>query len=75
MVKLRGKLRDLLESRKKNKGKDKGKALPNLLGYRTMTLANVEKKPESPRQSKYVLAGTVFGLASIAYYFYKKSTS
>lgn len=67
MMRVRTKLRDILEDRKKHR--KPGKALlPKLVGSTTITLDEVKK----PSKSKYAILGAAVGIAGVAYLLYKK---
>ena len=67
MVRVRIKLRDILEDRKKHRKPGKV-LLPKLVGSTTITLDEVKK----PGKSKYVILGAAVGIAGVAYLLYKK---
>jgi len=70
MMKTRIKLRDILEERKKNRKPSKS-LLPTLVKSTTITLDEIKKVGTS----KYVILGTVVGIAGVAYLLYKKKFS
>jgi hypothetical protein len=68
MMKLRIKLRDCLESRKKRK-KRSTKLVPRLLNVKTVTFENTEKY--KPSIKKFVLLGTLIAIGGVVYYYFK----
>jgi len=70
MMRLRIRLRDILEEQKKKKQPNKA-LLPKLVGHKTITLDDTKKLGPS----KYVMLGAVVGIAGVAYLLYKKNFS
>jgi len=71
IIRLRIRLRDLLEEQKKIK-KPKNPLLPKLIGHKTtITLDETRKSGKS----KYAILGAAVGVAGVAYLLYKKRFS
>jgi len=65
IVKLRAKLKELLDKRRSQRTTKK---VPQLTGYNTIVLAGTPA-PDKPKANKFMLLGAVLGVIGVTYYY------